>query len=149
MFAVWTYPFYLVISVAMTIWVARTLYHNGRVFILDAVHGNETLADSINHLLIVGFYLINIGYVTLSLRYGDKPASLQEAIEFLSFKVGLVLVILGVMHFANLAMLSKIRHRAQLHAHGGAAPVAASAPFDSAAPNDSGPTLTRLKSSRE
>jgi hypothetical protein len=107
-----TYTIYLAVSVALTVWVARTLHRNGRVFLVDAFHGNETLADSVNHLLVVGFYLINIGYVTLALKYGAKPHNVQEAIEFLSTKVGLVLVVLGVMHFGNLLTFSRMRRRA-------------------------------------
>ena len=111
---VWTYLAYLTISVALTVWVARTLHKNGRIFLVDSFHGNEQLADSINHLLLVGFYLINIGYVTLALKYGDKPANLQEGLEALSTKVGAVLLILGAMHFFNLYVFSKMRRRALL-----------------------------------
>lgn len=114
-YIVGTYILYLVISVALTIWVARTLHKNGRLFLVDAFHGNEPLADSINHLLVVGFYLINIGYVTLALKYGDKAADLQQLVEALSTKVGAVLLILGGMHFFNLYVFSKMRKRALLH----------------------------------
>jgi len=107
----WTYGLYLLISIAVTVWVARTLHHNGRAFLIDAFAGNQQLADSVNHLLVVGFYLINIGYVTLMLQHGEKPETLREAIEFLSTKVGLVLVVLGAMHFFNLFVLSHMRRR--------------------------------------
>lgn len=107
-----TYVAYLVISIAMTIWVARTLHKNGHIFLVDSLGGNEALASSVNHLLVVGFYLINIGYVTLALRYGDKPTSIQTAIEFLSTKVGLVLLVLGAMHFFNIYVISRMRRRA-------------------------------------
>ncbi len=113
-FTVLTYAFYLPISVALTVWVARTLHKNGRYFLIDAFGGNEKLADSINHLLVVGFYLINIGYVTLALRRGDKPGDLQGAIEFLSTKVGFVLVVLGGMHFFNLYVLTRWRRNAMM-----------------------------------
>ena len=109
---VWTYLAYLTISVALTIWVARTLHKNGRIFLVDSFLGNEALADSVNHLLVVGFYLINIGFVTLALKYGDKAADTQSALETLSSKVGLVLVVLGVMHFFNLFVFSAMRRRA-------------------------------------
>src|SRR6266704_5997497 len=112
---VWTYLAYLGISVALTIWVARTLHKNGRIFLVDSFLGNEPLADSVNHLLVVGFYLINIGFVTLALKYGDKAVDAQTALEILSTKVGLVLVVLGVMHFFNLFIFSKMRRRATLH----------------------------------
>lgn len=111
-----TYLIYLAISIGMTIWVARTLHKNGRIFLVDSLNGNESLADSINHLLVVGFYLINIGYVTLALRYGDKPLSVQESIEFLSTKVGLVLLVLGGMHFFNIYVISRMRRRAMAQA---------------------------------
>ena len=87
---VWTYIIYLGISVAMTVWVAQTLFKHGRIFLVETFSGKEDLADSVNHLLVVGFYLINIGYVTLALQYGAKPADMASAIEVLSTKVGLV-----------------------------------------------------------
>lgn len=65
------YVIYLVISIGLTIWVARTLTRNGRVFIADVLQGNEKLADAVNHLLVVGFYLVNIGFVTLYLRSAE------------------------------------------------------------------------------
>ena len=106
-----TYAAYLTLSLALTVWVARTLHKNGRVFLVDSFLGNETLADSVNHLLVVGFYLINIGFVTLALRYGDKPGNAQSSLEILSSKVGLVLVVLGFMHFFNIAVFSSMRRR--------------------------------------
>src|SRR5947209_3611662 len=114
-YVVVTYACYLGISVALTVWVARTLHKNGRLFLVDAFHGNEALADSINHLLVVGFYLMNIGYVSLALKYGDKAADLQQLLEALSTKIGALLLILGGMHFFNLYVFSKMRKRALLH----------------------------------
>ena len=83
---------------------------------MDAFQGNEPLADSINHLLVVGFYLVNIGFVNLALKYGEKPDTLQGLLEALSTKEGIVMLVLGAMHFFNLAVFSKMRRRAMLHA---------------------------------
>ena len=107
-----TYLMYLAISVALTVWVARTLSKNGRIFLVNSFESDERLADSVNHLLVVGFYLINMGYVTLALKLGDKPVTTQEAIEFLSTKVGLVLLVLGAMHFFNVFVIAKWGKRA-------------------------------------
>ncbi len=112
---VWSYLAYLALSIPLTIWVARTLHKNGRIFLVDAFHGNEPLADSINHLLVVGFYLVNIGFVSLALKYGDKPENLQGVLEALSTKEGVVLLVLGAMHFFNLAVFSRMRRRAMLN----------------------------------
>ena len=109
-----TYLLYLGISIALTIWVGRTLFKNGRVFLVDVFHGNESLADSVNHLLVVGFYLINFGYVSLALKLGYDVATAREGIEALSVKVGMVLLVLGGMHFFNLLIFSRMRRRASL-----------------------------------
>ena len=105
------YLLYVAISVAMTVWVARTLHRNGRVFVVAAFRGNEVMGDAVNHLLVVGFYLINLGFITMTLRYGDKPASLEAMVEFLSAKVGVVMLVLGAMHFFNLFNFDKMRRK--------------------------------------
>src|ERR1700722_3436855 len=97
------YGYYLIISILVTIWVARTLFKNGRIFLLDAFDGNAPLADSVNHLLVVGFYLINIGYVTMVLQNGDHPDSLQRLLETLNTKIGVVFLIVGAVHFFTMA----------------------------------------------
>jgi hypothetical protein len=106
-----TYLVYLALSIALTIWVARTLQKNGRYFLVNVFHGDEALADSVNHLLVVGFYLINLGYISLMLKLGYDPPDPTGAIEALSGKVGMVLVVLGIMHFFNLYIFSRIRRR--------------------------------------
>lgn len=106
------YLCYLLISIGVTVWVAHTLHKNGRVFLLDAFHGNADLADSVNHLLVVGFYLINIGYIALALKTTSDMPTLREAIELESVKIGIVLLILGGMHFFNIFVFAKMRRRA-------------------------------------
>jgi hypothetical protein len=103
---------YLVISIGITVWVARTLHQNGRVFLVDAFHGNTELADSVNHLLVVGFYLINVGYIALALKTTEPMATARQAIELESVKIGVVLLILGAMHFFNILVFAKMRRRA-------------------------------------
>ncbi len=120
------YIIYLALSVALTIWVARTLHRNGRVFLVQAFHGNEAMGDSVNHLLVVGFYLINVGFITLTLKYGDKPATLQQSFEFLSTKLGFVLLVLGGMHFFNMFNFDRMRRK-------GTRPVAVPPPGTAAA----------------
>jgi hypothetical protein len=104
-----TYLLYLTISIGLTVWVAQTLFKNGRIFLVDIFHGNESLADSVNHLLVVGFYLISLGYVSLALRIGGDVEHARGGLEALSARVGLVLLVLGGMHFFNLFIFSRIR----------------------------------------
>jgi hypothetical protein len=113
---VWTYIVYIALSIPLTIWVAHTLYKNGRVFLIDSFRGNERLANSVNHLLVVGFYLINIGYVALALKERIAPTDVREVFETISRKIGVVMLVLGAMHFFNILVFSKMRRRALLQA---------------------------------
>ena len=107
-----TYLLYLAVSVPLTVWVGRTLYRNGGLFLIDVFKGDEVLANAVNHLLVVGFYLLNLGYVSLALKLSHPVANTQESIEALSLKVGLVSVVLGVVHLSNVFVLNAFRKRA-------------------------------------
>src|SRR5262245_42286948 len=111
---VWTYIVYIALSIPLTVWVAQTLHKNGRVFLIDSFRGNERLADSVNHLLVVGFYLINIGYVALALKENIAPIDIRQVLETVSRKIGVVMLVLGAMHFFNILVFSKMRRRALL-----------------------------------
>jgi hypothetical protein len=110
-----TYAIYLTISVAFTVWVATTLHKNGRVFLVNVCQHNIALADSINHLLKVGFYLINLGYASLTLKAASPVEDCQQSVEMLSAKVGMVLVVLGIMHFGNLIVFSRFPGAKDIH----------------------------------
>ena len=107
MLATAIYAAYLAISIGLTIWVARTLSKNGAVFLTDCFGHDEVLARSTNHLLVVGFYLVNLGFILLALQYGTPPDTLPGAIRFLSSKVGLAVIVLGAMHFFNMNAIAK------------------------------------------
>jgi hypothetical protein len=109
-----TYTIYLVLSLLLTIWVARTLHRNGRIFLVAAFKGNEALADSVNHLLVVGFYLVNFGFVALYLKLTEAVTEAQGVFEAVAGKMGIVLLVLGAMHFFNLYVFNHLRRNAEL-----------------------------------
>jgi hypothetical protein len=117
MYVLICYLSYLAISIGLTVWVARTLHMSGRVFLVDAFHGNTELADSVNHLLVVGFYLINVGYIAVALKTGEAMTNARELIELESGKIGVVLLILGAMHFFNIFVLGRMRYKARSRAN--------------------------------
>lgn len=106
-----TYIVYTLVSIALTIWVAKTLHKNGRLFLIDAFRGDEERADAVNHLLVVGFYLINIGFILLFLSRGEKPTDLISGIEYTATKLGFVMLVLGAMHFFNMFNFNKMRRK--------------------------------------
>jgi hypothetical protein len=119
---VWMYLAYLTISIGLTVWVARALSRNGLVF-LEEVFADTRLAKAVNSLLVVGFYLLNLGYDSVAMRYGGAVDSASRAMEELSLKIGLVLLVLGGMHFFNVFALGRYR-RSRLRQMEGRPPVA-------------------------
>ena len=111
-FLVPVYVVYAVISVALTVWLARTLSKNGAVFLKDVFEDKPDLADAVNRLLVVGFYLVNLGYAALIMR-AEPAANMVGAIETLAFKLGLLLMSLAGMHFLNMYVFHRIRRRAR------------------------------------
>lgn len=109
-----SYLTYLAVTVPLTVWVASTLSSNGRVFLEDVFDDNVALADAINKLLVVGFYLLNVGFVLLYLRTGETVADLPSLMEVVSLKVGVVMVVLGLIHFTNVYVFNAIRRRVRL-----------------------------------
>jgi hypothetical protein len=107
MYVIACYFSYLAISIALTIWVAHTLKTSGRVFLIEAFHGNADLADSVNRLLVVA----------LALKTQDPLRTLREVIELESTKLGVVLLILGGMHFFNILVLSRMRRNSAQSLH--------------------------------
>ncbi|GAA0539671.1 hypothetical protein GCM10010172_21110 [Paractinoplanes ferrugineus] len=105
---VWMYLLYLAVSIGLTVWVATTLSRNGLVFLAD-VFADTKLAKAVNQLLVMGFYLLNLGYVTFAMRSSAQVGDTSAALETLSTKVGLVLLVLGILHFCNVFFLGRYR----------------------------------------
>jgi len=105
------YIVYIVLDVALTVWVARTLSRNGRVYLED-VFRNERLATAMNQLLVVGFYLVNFGFAALWLSTDANLADVRQVFQFLALKLGTVLLVVGALHLTNLVVFSRVRHNA-------------------------------------
>ncbi len=109
-----TYLAYLILTVPLTVGVATTLSRNGRVFLDDVFDGDSDLARAVNTLLVVGFYLLNLGLVVLFLSVDQHVADLADLFDALSVKVGVVMLTLGLAHFLNVWVFNAIRRRGRL-----------------------------------
>ena len=105
------YAIYLIVAVGLVVWLARTLFHNGEVFLEDVFEDNPKMAHSVNRLLVIGFYMANLGYAALLLR-AESADDAVSAFEVISQKLGVLLVSLAALHFLNLYVFYRIRRRA-------------------------------------
>jgi hypothetical protein len=112
-YLVFVYAAYAVVTVTLTVWLARTLFKNGAVFLEDVFKDTPRMADAVNRLLVVGFYLFNLGYAALIMK-ATGGETVLEAVEVLAWKLGALLISLGLMHFANMYLFYRIRRRARI-----------------------------------
>ena len=106
-FTSFSYLAYISISIAITVLVARTLSRNGRIYLIDGFDGDDALATSVNHMLVVGFYLVNIGWVLLRMKTGVPIRDFEQLIIYLASGLGFVLLALGLIHFFNMYVIHK------------------------------------------
>lgn len=92
--------------------MARTLRRHGEVFLVDVFRGDEHLARAVNQLLVVGFYLVNFGYLSISMGQAATINTVRHMMEVLSRKAGTVALVVGVLHYANVWFLNVFRRRA-------------------------------------
>ena len=113
---VMTYLLYLAVTVPLTLWVGRALRRHGEVFLLDVFGGDGRLAHAVNQLLVIGFYLLNFGYLSTFMAASKEVVTGRELMEVVSTKVGGVALVVGVIHFVNVWCLNAFRRRALLRA---------------------------------
>jgi hypothetical protein len=104
------YLVYGAVAVGLTAWLARTLFRSGEVFLASVFRDHPGMADAVNRLLVVGFYLLNLGYALLIFRT-DSVVGGADAVGILTVKLGRLLLTLGVIHFLNMAVFWKIGRR--------------------------------------
>lgn len=110
---IWSYLGYAVVAIPLVVWLARTLFAHGATFPADVFDDRDELAEAVNRLLVIGFYLLNLGYALLLLTSNAGVASGLEAVELLITKLGVLLVSLGAIHFLNMLVFWRIRRRAE------------------------------------
>jgi len=102
------YVVYIAFSIFITVYVSRTLSKNGLPFLVEGFRGDLKLAESTNHLLVVGFYLVNLGFVLLRMQTGVLIDTVEQLIVYQASGLGLVLFVLGLAHFFNMYVIHRI-----------------------------------------
>jgi hypothetical protein len=112
------YLTYLAITVPLAVWVAKTLHRHGQRFLIDVFDGDESMATSVNSLLVIGFVLLNLGFIALAMATQRDVDTGRELVELVSSKVGLAVLVLGGIHLANVWAFNTYRRRAVRRASG-------------------------------
>lgn len=110
-----SYTLYFLILLFVVLYVGAMLYKNGRPFLINTFSGNITVADAVNKFLLSGYYLTNIGYTIIALKVRIIVESPIQLLHVVSYKVGAIVLTLGIMHCVNIISLVAIGKRKKSH----------------------------------
>ncbi len=111
------YITYLIITYLVTVKVGRVFYSNGRYYILAILKGDGQLTDFINKILLVGYYLMNLGYATIMLSFWKTITSFTDLIASVCTMTGRIILSLAIMHFVNMYTIVLIGKKQHLLTH--------------------------------
>jgi hypothetical protein len=107
------YLIYLPVSFYITLYIGKVLYREGVLFLIDSFQGNVELAAICNRFLLIGYYLLNLGYVAVSINFWNKIQSVTQLVEELGLRVGAIATGLAIIHFFNLVIFSLFHKQIQ------------------------------------
>lgn len=99
------YIAFLTLMIFIIVYAGRYFYSNGRIFIISLFNGNVVLADGLNKLLLIGYYLLNIGYSFIKLKQWQKISSLEMLFSSLASNIGVLVFILAIIHYFNMGVI--------------------------------------------
>ncbi|MEO8252849.1 MAG: hypothetical protein ABI554_00580 [Flavobacterium sp.] len=101
------YLVYLSITFFIILKVGRLCYKNGNIFVSELIPNHEDLCRKINQILLLGYYLLNLGYCAMTLISWNKINSTVQLIEVISFKSAIIICLISAMHYINISILTK------------------------------------------
>ncbi len=101
------YTIYLLITTFIIIKVGKICHQNGNIFVSELIPDHKDLCHKINQILLVGYYLLNIGYCAMTLISWEKILFFNQLIEVIAFKSSLIICTIATMHYINIMVLTK------------------------------------------
>lgn len=99
------YFIFAAVTSYIIVWVGKLFHRNGRIFIRALFDGRDDLTDTTNNLLLVAYYLFNIGYAILQFNMWDNVSEWQQLISSVATKTGLLVLILAGLHYNNMLII--------------------------------------------
>lgn len=101
------YVIYLLITTFIIINVGKICYRNGNIYVAQLIPEHEDLCQKTNQVLLIGYYLLNLGYCAMTLISWDKIISYSQLVEVISIKTAIIICIIAILHYFNIYILKK------------------------------------------
>jgi hypothetical protein len=121
--AIMTNLLYFTISLTLVGLVGRALSRSGHAFLGEMFGARADVAEAVNRLLVVAFYLLSLSFIALTAQIWSHVGSAGQAMQLLSGKIGELLLVLGVLHLASTVVFARLRRARSWPAQAGPGPV--------------------------
>lgn len=101
------YVIYLLITTFIIINVGKICYRNGNIYVAQLIPEHKDLCQKTNQVLLIGYYLLNLGYCAMTLISWDKIISYPQLVEVISIKTATIICIIAILHYFNIFILTK------------------------------------------
>lgn len=105
------YCIYGCITIYIIYWVGKLFYLNGRIFILRLFLHDESMTDTTNNILLMAYYLFNIGYAVLQFSFWEDVTGIESLMSSIATKTGILVIILAVTHYFNILLIYLLSKR--------------------------------------
>lgn len=105
------YSIYLILTTTIILKVGSICYNNGNIFIKNLLRENIELSIQINKILLIGYYLLNIGYSAVTIITWNKIETNVHLLEIISEKISTIILIIAIMHYTNIYLIKKFIHK--------------------------------------
>ena len=99
------YIIFLGLMIFIIVYVGRLFFTNGRVFIIALFEGAVEKADGVNKILLIAYYLFNIGYAFLKLKTWQRIANWEGLLSSLATNMSILILILAITHYFNMLVI--------------------------------------------
>ena len=101
------YAVYLLITILIIGRVGRICYQNGNIYVAQLIPDHMELCHKINQILLLGYYLMNIGYCAMTLISWEKITTFNQLIEVIAYKSAIIIGTIALMHYLNIYILTR------------------------------------------
>ncbi|VXA95633.1 conserved membrane hypothetical protein [Flavobacterium sp. 9AF] len=101
------YLIYFSTTFLIIIKVGKICYDNGNIYVSQLIPNHQELCHKINKMLLIGYYLTNIGYCARTIISWQKIETLKNLIEIIASKSAIIIISIAIMHYINIFLLTK------------------------------------------
>jgi hypothetical protein len=101
------YFIYLSITIYIILKVGKICYKNGNVYVSELLPNHQDLCQKINQVLLLAYYLLNIGYCAMTLISWRKIVSTTQLIETIGTKTAIIIFAISFLHYLNIVIITK------------------------------------------